>query len=354
MAQASRFLRDSLIPCNTLARARTHTHTHTHIRRFLCMITWIWKGQRDRGVSGEPLGDYKGTETTETATKCRTFCCTIDILHLMHTAAGLRPQDEAKQSKAKQSPIHRSKAMPHPQKPLAHTSAPAKLRAIKGEVESRRIKVRRKGCAGIGVRRNRRRNMRGQEATHGVMLSIQTCSKSILNDLSISSHVPSRAHPLIACANILQADRAQEQDKEHTKIHITVRKDISVTCCSKKRAFLAKTRVFACTQGATIRIRFIGAGQSRTCGVSYSDSLLSVVDRRMIICFHKPIPGGHMRRARCQVQSPTSPKPTPVRSPHIAPCCTSPRAHGLHSCTHAHTHVRPHAHVWMDGCSTRT
>jgi hypothetical protein len=93
MAQASRFLRDSLIPCNTLTRA--HTHTHTHIRRSLCMIIWICKGQRDRGGSGEPLGDYKvcvplgdykGTQTTETATKCK-----IDILHLMRTAAGLRP-----------------------------------------------------------------------------------------------------------------------------------------------------------------------------------------------------------------------------------------------------------------------
>jgi hypothetical protein len=234
--------------------------------------------------------------------------------------------------------------MPHPQKPLAHTSAPAKLRAIKGEVESRRIKVRRKGCAGIGVRRNRRRNMRGQEATHGVMLSIQTCAKSTLNDLSISSHLPSRAHPLIACANILQADRAQEQDKEHTKIHITVRKDISVTCCSKKRAFLAKTRVFACTQGATIRIRFVGAGESRTCGVSYSDSLLSVVDRRMIICFHMPIPHVifvvHGAKSKAQ-QAQSKPRQITAHRPLLHVPTRSWLAF-MH--TRTHTHVRPHAH----------
>ena len=194
--------------------------------------------------------------------------------------------------------------------------------------------------------------MRGQEATHGVMLSIQTCSKSILNDLSISSHVPSRAHPLIACANILQADRAQEQDKEHTKKHITVRKDISVTCCSKKRAFLAKTRVFAFTQGATIRIRFVGAGESRTCGVSYSDSLLSVVDRRMIICFHKPIPHvifvvhGAKSKAQ-QVQS----KPRQITA--HSPLLHVPTRSWL-AFMHTRTHARAPTRTWMDGWMLNT
>jgi hypothetical protein len=81
------------------------------------MIIWMQgtERQRDKGDSREGVGDYKGTQTIETPTKC-----TIDILNLMRTAAGLRPQDKAKQSKAKRSQAKHStaqysKAKPHPQ-----------------------------------------------------------------------------------------------------------------------------------------------------------------------------------------------------------------------------------------------
>ena len=216
----------------------------------------------------------------------------------MRTAAGLRPPYKAKQSKGLKQSNLRTKQTKEKQSKAPSTGSKqshmhrihSRTRGLQLNYErsrerwnckglrlggNERIKLRRNRCAGTGVRRNRRKNMRGEEATDGVMLSIQSCSKSILNNLRISRHVPSRAQPLIACANILQPRTGTGQEA-HESTHNRARRHIS-DWLLEKAGISCKNARFCLFSGRhhsnTLRRGRVGRAGCRTLSLWYQWSI---------------------------------------------------------------------------------